>query len=262
MKTTRILPLINLLILSGTIYWNYLSNTGIIDGKNVGLVSNKYDSLFTPASYTFAIWGIIYLCLIIQAVYLVIQGFRGNIEPTIKKLIPYLIVANIANSLWVYVWLKEYTGLSILVMVIILVSLLTAVLKLNMQHKSVPVAYMISIWWPLDIYSGWITVATIANISAYLYSMGWSGGLSEVSWTIIMILIGTAIYIFMIFNRNMREFAAVGIWAFYGIAVRHWYTIPELKFVALSAAAVIFVLTLYHAFHNRKSLPIVGKKKQ
>ena len=55
--------------LVSTIFINYLSNTGLLNNTTIGNVSDEYKSLFTPAGYTFAIWGIIYLLLLFFAIY-------------------------------------------------------------------------------------------------------------------------------------------------------------------------------------------------
>ncbi|WP_217495886.1 hypothetical protein [Mangrovivirga cuniculi] len=258
MRKTRVLAAANMLVLLGTIYWNYFSNTGMINGNTVGSVSQKYYSLFTPAGYAFAIWGIIYFALFVQACYLIYKSVTKDEDAFIKKLVPYMVAANIANCFWIYFWLKEMTGISILVMIVILIALLAAVIKLNMERWDAPVPYMAAVWWPTDLYAGWISVALIANVAAHLKGIGWEAVFSEITWTIIMIGIATAIYLFMIFKRNMREFAAVGIWAFIAIAVRHWDTYISIKWAALAGAFIILFAASYHAYKNRHTLPFVN----
>ena len=48
---------------------------------------------------------------------------------------------------------------------------------------------MIWVWWPISLYSGWIAVAAIANVAAYLSKIGWQALFSEVTWTVIMIVV-------------------------------------------------------------------------
>ena len=115
-------------------------------------------------------------------------------------------------------------------------------------------------WWPISIFAGWIAVATIANISAYLSKLGWEGGpLSATNWTIVMIVIATLLNIVLIFTRGMREFALVGVWALFAIYVRHQNSYDTIATTALVGAVVIFVSIFSHAFKNRKINPFYGK---
>lgn len=89
-----------------------------------------------------------------------------------------------------------------------------------MELDAHPLKDYLFIYWPFALYSGWITVAFIANISAYLTKIGWDGwGISDVNWAIIMICVAGIVNIIMVYTRNLREFAVVGIWALFAISV-------------------------------------------
>ncbi|HAJ82648.1 MAG TPA: hypothetical protein DCO64_09405, partial [Zunongwangia profunda] len=61
---------------------------------------------------------------------------------------------------WVIVWLYEYTGLSIFLMLLILFSLIKIILNTNMERWDAPLKIIAFSWWPICLYSGWIAVAT------------------------------------------------------------------------------------------------------
>ncbi|HAZ26697.1 MAG TPA: hypothetical protein DCY95_20765, partial [Algoriphagus sp.] len=111
------------------------------------------------------------------------------------------------------------------------------------------------------LYSGWIAVATIADFSAYLAKVGWTGGSNELTWTLIMILVATALNLWIIYTRNMREFALVGAWALIAIAVRHWEVIQEIQWISAAGAVTIILYAGAHGFKNRKSNPFYPKNK-
>lgn len=261
MKTPeRIYSILHLVTLAGLIYWNYYSNTGVVDGKTVGSVSDKYDNLFTPAGYAFAIWGIIYLGLIVLAFYMVYRSFiRSKSAEFVTKAAPTLILAHFSNAAWLWFWLKEETGITVFIMVFTLTMLTWTVIRLDMQRWDAPLKFIAFVWWPVDLYMGWISVATIANFSAHLAGIGWSGGMPEITWTILLITVATALSIFMIFKRNMREFGGVVIWALIGIAVRHWDTIPTLQWTAVIGITIIGISASLHAYKHRATLPFVRK---
>jgi FtsH-binding integral membrane protein len=112
------------------------------------------------------------------------------------------------------------------------------------------------VFWPFCIYSGWISVALIADIAAYLTKIKWNGfGISQISWAIIMIIIAGVLNIFITWKRNMREFALVGVWALVAISVSNKNGEQSIVYGALIVAALIFISISIHAYKNRKENP-------
>ena len=222
----------------------------------MGSVSEKYDNLFTPAGYAFSIWGIIFLALLAQAIFLIARSLRPKKDQTpITQIGLGIFLANIFNISWLYAWLNEYTGLSVIFIILILIILLAVVVRTNMERYDAPLKIIVFIWWPICLYSGWISVATIANISAMLAKIGWNGGLPETTWAIIMITAATLLGVLMIFKRNMREFAMVVVWALIAIAVRHWENYSILAYTAICGSAVLLLYSGYHAGQNKATMP-------
>jgi len=252
----KVLALVNAIVLILLIAWNYYSNTGAINGETVGSLSDQYSSLFVPADYAFAIWGLIYLGLATSAGYFVFLAFGDKDHSNcVSQAAPSLIIANLANGSWLWFWLNEQILISVFALSMVLVALITTIVKLNMEKWDAPVKYMALVWWPIDLYIGWISVALIASVSSYLNSIGFSPFFSEKIWTVSVILFTVLLNAFMIFNRNMREFAAVGIWALVAIAVRHWMEIPLIGVSAIAGAILLAVLSAYHANRNKETLP-------
>jgi len=245
MKTKAILNIVFLVI---TIFVNYLSNTGFFNGETMGSVSEQYENYFTPAGYAFSIWGLIYLSL---AAFVVYQAREENYE-TVAEIGWWFIISCIANCLWVASWLYEYTGLSLIIMTVILISLLKIVLNSRMELYSPGTKKIIFVWWPFCLYAGWITVAYIANTAAYLTKIGWDGfGLSEVAWTVIVIAVAGIINLLVIWNRNMREFGMVGVWGLVAVAVANWSQQTTISYTALLVAFLIFASVAIHGYKNR-----------
>lgn len=253
----KIYAIANFVIVLFVIFWNYWSNTGVINGKTVGDVSDKYANLFTPAGYAFSIWGIIFLSLLILTINQLWLAFKdGENGDSILQIGPWLGIANIANALWLWFWLHEQLGISVIIMLVILFSLVQVIIRTNMERWDAPIKVIAFVWWPICLYCGWIAVATIANVSAWLANINWAPFFTEVQWTLIMINVAGIVNLLMIYFRNMREFAGVGIWALIAIAVRHWEVIPSLQWTALLWAVVLFIAISIHAFKNRKTNPI------
>lgn len=236
---------------------NYLAGTGAIGGQSVGDVSAMYENLFTPAGYAFAIWGIIYLLLIAFTAFQWYNWLKKQPDHELTKTGYWFALSNIANGLWIYAWLNSFLGISILLMMVLLISLIVLTFQLRLEIWDAPLRIIAFVWWPISIYLGWITVATVANFSAFFVSIGWNGGsLSETTWTIIMIMTATIIYLMLIFYRNMREAAIVGVWALVAIAVKQWELNTSVVYAAIIASAILFFYVVIHGFKNRKNSPI------
>jgi hypothetical protein len=127
-----------------------------------------------------------------------------------------------------------------------------------MERWDAPFKIIAFVWWPICIYAGWISVATIANVAAYLSKLNWDGGfMSEESWTIAMVLIAIMVNTFIIWNRNMREFALVGVWALLAIYVRHQDAYVAIAFTALLGAIFLLINVGVHGYRNRATNPFL-----
>lgn len=239
------------------IIWNYWANTGGIFDQSVADVSDRLMTSFTPADYAFSIWGIIYLGLLAMCGYEIKQAFftspnSGTSRKWIATLGPYFLVAQIACGLWLFAWLSGAVLASLLLMILLLGMLLISIARLNLERTNPPWQTVAFVWWPLSLYSGWITVAFLANLSSYLLSINWTI-VSQPGWAIALAALLTLHNLAMIFWRNMREYALVAVWALVALFVRFSDSdvYSSVGISALVAAAVLFIAATFHA---RKSL--------
>lgn len=250
----RTLQIANIIALTVTVVVNYLSNTGIFNNSTMASVSARYQNLFTPSGYAFSIWGLIYLLLAAFVVYQS-RGISGKREvPAVVEKVGWLFVISCAaNSAWVLAWLYDFTGLSVLVMIVLLTSLWRIIVRTRMELDLIPIKKIALTWWPFAIYFGWISVALIANVAAWFTKIGWDGfGLSPVAWTVIMICVAGAVYLALTWKRNLRESSMVGVWALVAVAVANWDTTPAVANAALIVSAVILISSGIHAYQNRR----------
>jgi len=256
------LLIINTLSLLFTLVLNGLAGSGVFGGRSVGDVSAQYETQITPAGYAFAIWGLIYLLLILFVVYQWVAWLRNREDTALKQTGLWFALGNIANGLWIVVWLNQYMGLSVVLIFLLLISLIVLTYRLRLEIWDAPVRIIAFVWWPIVFYLGWIVVASVANVSVYLVSISWQGGiLSPLSWALVMIVIATAIYLLLIFTRNMREAALVGVWAFIAIAVRQGSAHPVIGYTAFAAAAVLLIVIAWHGYRNRTTSPFEKMKR-
>lgn len=248
-KTLQISNIIALII---TIIINYLSNTGVFNRSTMASVSAEYQNYFTPAGYTFSIWGLIYIGLIAFVIYQSKGLFKKAEIPSVVLEIGWLFVISCAaNCLWILAWLYEYTGTSVLIMILLLFSLMRIVISTRMELDQVPFKKIVFVWWPFSLYVGWITVALLANITAYLAKMQWDGfGISGISWTILIICIAGIVNVFLTWGRNMREAAIAAAWGLIGVAVANTNSFPSIVYTAVAVAILLLISSVVHAIKN------------
>lgn len=245
----KLISILNLLTVIAVIYWNYYTSVFGYNGNDVGSMSDKFGNLFTPAGYAFSIWGVIFLGMLILSVYMVKTAWTEEKEKYwIPKIGWSFLLANICNGLWVWAWLSEHTGLSVFIMIGILLSLLYAL------HQVIQLP--VHSWYvrlPIALYAGWISVAIIANVSAYLNIFDWHPILGEINWTLLMIVIATIVNIYVIRWKGVKTFGAVGAWALLAVSLRHWELIPIIQWTALACFAAILLTILRTSIPNTKS---------
>jgi hypothetical protein len=212
----KIIRILNLLSVLGTITVNALANTLPINNMQTGEVSDSFKALFTPAGYVFAIWGVIYIALSAFAIYQILPSQKDN--ERIDRIGIWFILANIFNGAWIFAWHYLLFPLSLIIMVGLLVSLIAIYQRLEIgKNKSTPKERWL-IDAPFSIYLGWISVATIANVSVVLLDLNWSGfGISETIWTVVVLLVGTLLGLLMTYRRSEVFYPLVLVWAFIGI---------------------------------------------
>lgn len=252
----KFLPIANGIALFITVVMSYLSNTGIFNDNTMGSVSAAYQNAFTPAGYAFSIWGIIYLGLLGFVIYTGRSLFtKKESTPELLKIGWWFVFSCLANSLWVLAWLYDYTGISVLLMICLLFCLWKIIANTRMELDHHPFRKYLFIFWPFALYTGWVTVALIANIAAWLTKLDWNGwGLSESLWAIIMVCIAGLINILAVRRRNLREFALVGIWALIAIAVSNTRDggSTAVVYTCYGVSAIIFVFIILNAMKSRQ----------
>jgi hypothetical protein len=222
MKNIKSLAILNLIGFILTIILNGLANGLPINGKNTGELSDMYPNLFVPAGITFSIWGLIYLLLFIFIIYQLIEAFKkdGNTE-FIRAIGFWFLLSSIANASWILAWHYVMPGLSLIIMLILLISLLKIYLNLEDAKKKIPKSKQYLIYPIFSIYLGWITVATIANSTAYLVDLGWNGGgFGEANWTVLMMIIAICFGLFFLLYKRDIFYPLVITWALYGIFLK------------------------------------------
>jgi hypothetical protein len=235
------------LTILGTLVVNTLANALPINGQNTGQISDRFQVYFVPAGYVFSIWGLIYLGLIAFAIFQALPSQRENTR--LRATGWWIALGGLANIAWIFLWHYERFPLTLIAMLVLLGSLIITYLNLGMGRTSVSKAETWTVRLPFSIYLGWITVATVANITSLLDFLKWDGfGIAAEIWMGIVLLAVLVIAVLMNFTRRDIAYAAVILWALAGISVKHagvpavaiptWSTFG---LVAITLAVAIFL---------------------
>lgn len=200
---------------------NTAGGAGLIGNSvPIGEISDRYFNAFTPAGYTFAVWGPIYLGITAYVVYQALPGQRTN--PLLRCVGWWTASAAAANTLWTPVFTQDWIGLSLLVIVWLLVSLAIVFVILRDAPEPLTQAQRWLVQIPFSAYFAWVTVATIANAAALLTKTGWNGfGISGPTWSAALMIVAGLITcgIVILAGRSGAAIAYVIVldWALGGI---------------------------------------------
>lgn len=244
----------------GTIAINALANALPINGLTTGEISDRFKVYFVPAGYVFAIWGLIYLGWIAFTIYQALPSQREN--PRLRRLGHLFALAGIANSAWLLLWHYEQFLLTVPVMLILLVLLIVMYQRLQIGKVEVPPIERWAVDVPFSIYLGWITVATIANITSVLDYVGWDGwGIAPETWMLIMLAVALVIALLMMLTRRDVAYLLVLVWAFAGIAIKH-AAVPTVMVGAWGATALVVLMVVGAILLHRQRISVISDPSQ
>jgi hypothetical protein len=241
---------ITFIAIISTFVVNALSNIMPAGGLTIGEISNTQfaNVLMVPANYAFVIWGLIYLGLFAFGGYQVRGTQRHNSR--LQRGGYGLAIACLFQIGWVIVFLNQQFVLSVVAMLGILVSLTYFYIRLGVGREKSSWGDRWFIDVPISIYLGWIAVATVVNVASALYSINWSGwGLSSLGWTVVMLIVTTAIALLVLRTRQDNAYTLVMIWAFVAIAIRQSGSIPIVA-TALSMALLLAIAQFMPSFQS------------
>jgi len=234
-------------VYTGVLLVNFLANYLPFNNRSTGDISDSYASYFTPSGFTFSIWGVIYIMLgafVIQVLTRDPAWFDGEY---VTSLLLWFAVSSLFNMLWLVTWHYDWIGWSVVVMLGLLVSLIFAYLSIPTTELLIKAAF--------SLYLGWISVATIANVTILLVKLDWPFFLNQATlWFVIVLLVGVVLVGTVLFVRHDVLYGVVFVWAYFGILMKHLNKElmsfdargPVMYNVAmLGVIAILVLITLY-----------------
>jgi translocator protein len=212
-----LISIINLIFYLFVVTMNFLANFLPLNGQTSGEISDKLDVLFTPAGYVFSF--------------------------------PWFALSCVLNGAWLLAWHYEHFLLSVFIIIALLATLMVIYTSIKkVEHNTFDL-------FPFSVYTGWVSVATIANISYYLTYIKWDGfGVSRLTWTIALLIAATTLaFVFAGKNRDWC-YPLVFVWAFIGIGIRNSDAYPVITDISYILAVITFIVSITIFIKNRRKL--------
>lgn len=222
---------------------NALANILPINGYNTGQVSGFYPNYFVPAGFTFSIWGIIYLLLLAYTIaftYYTINAIKfPKVQQYLDKANPLFLLTCILNISWIFAWHYLQVELSVIIMLFFLAALCKIFIIANKSIQGITFLQSFLLITPFTVYLGWISVATIANITALFVQFSWNGfGMDAIYWSSLMILVAIALGLHFLFKYNVIAYTMVITWALWGIKASQ----GKVKIINMCSTAGLLIL--------------------
>ena len=238
------------LLFVGVIAVNALANILPINGYNTGQISAFYPNAFVPAGFTFSIWGVIYLLLLSYTIGFTYYSIKRQQYPKaylfIECINTYFLLTCIFNMAWIVAWHYLQIELSVLIMLLFLSTLIQLFLKTRTLVQDLNLTQKFILQSPFIVYLGWISVATIANITALLVAYKWTAlSIAPAYWSAAMILIAIVLALLMLKKFKVIEFALVVAWALWGIYNAQGPAAPMLAKLTAGGIGILITAILF-----------------
>jgi hypothetical protein len=239
-QNNKVTSVANLALCIFMISINGVAGSKGLFGNTVGEISNSLPNEFTPAGYAFSIWSIIFISQIAVSIVFVANAYRNNSKYDYKKQANLYSLLHVLNVCWLLSWHSLQIGISVIIMIALLITLLF-IFKENRKSEFVGAKLL---KWSTQLYFGWITVATIANITTFFVKKDWNLLLSESLWAAILIVIATILNSYMAMKEKAYIFSIVGVWSIIAIAVKQKGVNEMVYYVALASTLLIMISIL------------------
>ena len=254
----KVFTLVSFIIM---ILTNMLAEILPFNGTTIVEISDSYPNLFAPAPVTFSIWGVIYLLLLIYVLY--VMGLFRSGRPTrpafLEKTAILFSLSSLANAAWMFAWHYRLIVVSMILMIVMLVVLITIYRSLDPAQLTRRERLCIRL--PFSVYLGWISIATIANATAFFVSLGFDGGSFAGVWMDIILVIGLVIGLITIIKGKDIAYGLVFVWAYIGILIKHtsatgfansYPFVIAVVWICLAALAVVICYLAFQKIRDRR----------
>lgn len=191
-------------------------------------------TLIAPYRTAFSIWSVIYLGLIAYAIWQLLPGQAAR--PRHRLLGWWILASQLLNAAWILSVQAGLLGLSVLIILVLLLVLIVVFIRMR-QIDAAGWPDILTMDATMGLYLGWVTVATIANITAWLVAVGFDGfGWPAEVWALIVLVVGAAIGAgTALWSRGRLAPALATAWGFAWVGVARVIDEPTSTLVGMTA---------------------------
>jgi hypothetical protein len=241
-KADRIRPWAVLIALPVTLAAAALGS-GLFGGTEVqasssGALSDSATPL-APDGPAFSIWSVIYLGLAAYAVWQVLP--RQRRDPR-QRAIGWLAVASLVlNAAWILCAQAGLLPLTVVV-ILLLLAVLLAIFEQLRRWRPASRLEAVVVDGTFGLYLGWVSVATVANIAAFLADAGVRPDPFELPTILVLLLVAVVAALIALRGAGRIAPALAMVWGVAWIGVGRAIGEPASATVALAAAVVCVLI--------------------
>jgi benzodiazapine receptor len=194
-----------------------LAGAGVLGAEPIGAVARAYRTPLLAAGWTFAIWGPIYLGILVYAVYQLLPAQRRR---QVHRMTGWwMVAAGVFNTGWILSFGARWVPLAELAIIALLVCLAVVFGRLS-RVPATGVAERVALRGPVALYTGWVSLATVLGTAATGVWAGLPGdGALAVVAAVVVLLAAAAIITWVVVSGTaVVGYAVAVVWGLIGIA--------------------------------------------
>lgn len=246
-RVRQVVVLVGALVAAGTAAFGAgaFGGTAVQDASGGALSAEA--TPVAPDNPAFRIWSVIYLGLFAFAVYQVLP--RHAASPRLRATAWWVLASMVLNAAWIGVVQAGWVPVSVVVIAALLAVNAVAVVRLvRLRPESTAQAVVLD--GTLGLYTGWVSVATLANVAAALADAGAGElGLGATGWSVVLVAAAAVLSVAWARFTAGRRALALGIglamsWGLAWIAVARFQgplVDTTVAWAAVAASAVALV---------------------
>ncbi len=252
-RVRQVVVLVGSLVAAGAAAYGAGAFGGTAVEQSAGGALSSTATPVAPDNPAFRIWSLIYLGLFVFAVYQVLP--RHATSPRLRTTAWWVLASMVLNAAWIGVVQAGWIPVSVLVIAALLAVLTVLVVRL-VRSRPESTTQAVVLDGTVGLYTGWVSVATLANVAAALADAGVGGlGLGATGWSVVLVVLAAALSVAWAAFASGRRAVALGIglamaWGLAWIAVGRFQgelADTTVAWAAVGASAVALVASLVAA---------------